>query len=461
MVDDHIARTGCFGLLPASDLRTEKCEKFRPHHVNYMVGERFSLKRILQQTWMGYVIAALGIMAVTVILHPFHSEINSTTIALAFLLDVLFAAILWGSGPALVAAVLGMLSFNFFFLPPVRTFIISDPQNWIALATFFTTAIAVGQLSARAKRRAAEAETGRNEIERLYHELQDAFERASHAEALRQSEKLKTALLDAVTHDMRTPLTSIKASATVLLDEAQKSASAHPTFKLDDESRQEMLEVINEESDRLNRFIESLLDLARIEAGELHLRHRWGAVDEIIQMARERAKSLTRGREVELNIEDELPVVRVDPKAVAEVVYTLIDNAAKYSPAGTSIRIAAERVGDEMVQIAVEDQGAGIPTHLRERVFDKFFRATQEGEVSARQSPGTGMGLAIARGIVEAHGGSIRIETAAGERGTRVVFTLPIGEEEADVKMLLAHETVETGRTSSPADAPDVARRMS
>lgn len=410
---------------------------------------------------MGYAIAALGIMAATAMLHPFHREVNSTTVALAFLLDVLFSAILWGSGPALVASVLGMLSFNFFFLPPVKTFSIADPQNWIALATFFITAIAVGQLSARAKRRAKEAESGRQEIERLYHELRDAFERASHAEALRQSEKLKTALLDAVTHDMRTPLTSIKASATVLLDEARKHASAQHPFTLDDESRQEMLEVINEESDRLNRFIESLLELARIEAGELHLRHRWGAVDEIIGMARERAKSHTRGRAVVLDIEEELPLVRVDPKAVAEVVYTLIDNAAKYSPADTSIRIVAQRSGDEMIQIAVEDSGQGIPAHLRERVFDKFFRAMRDGDTGARQPPGTGMGLAIAKGIVEAHGGSIRIETVAVGQGTRVVFTLPIGDEDADANMPPGHERDETGRPLNPAELPDTASRMS
>ena len=115
----------------------------------------------------------------TIVLAPFHTRINSTTVALIFLLVVLLVALFRGSGPALVASVLGMLSFNFFFLPPIYTLSIAHAQNWVALTVFFTTAVAVGQLSARAKRRAEEAETAKQELERLYSELRDAFERAS------------------------------------------------------------------------------------------------------------------------------------------------------------------------------------------------------------------------------------------------------------------------------------------
>ena len=380
-----------------------------------------------------YLLAVIGIISVTALLAPIRDQINHTTVALALLLVILFVATLWGSRPALLASVLGMICFNFFFLPPVGTFHIADPDNWIALAAFLITAITAGQLSARAKRRAEEAEAGRREIERLYNELQDAFERASHAEALKQSEKLKTALLDAVTHDLRTPLTSIKASITTLLDDAHEETDGEQPVTLDAESRQEMLEVINEESDRLNRFIGGLIELARIEAGEMHLRRRWGAVDEIVSAALARAKALTRGHEVEVEIESELPVVRVDERALSEVVYTLIDNAAKYSPPGTVIRINARCDSEGLIQIAVEDKGDGIPTELRERVFDKFFRATRDGDISTHQPSGTGMGLAIARGIVEAHDGKIWIESSANGKGTRVVFTLPIGEQERSV----------------------------
>ena len=392
-------------------------------------------RSVLDQKWAGYVVAALSVVATTVVLKLLGDHVNAATVSLALLLNVLFIATRWGSWPALVASILAMLCFNFFFLPPFKTFNIAATDNWIALVAFLVTAVTAGQLSARAKKRAEEAELGKREIERLYAELRDAFERASHAEALRQSEKLKSALLDAVTHDLRTPLTSIKASITTLLDEVRGRANEAPVT-LDAESKVEMMEVIDEESDRLSRFINGLIELARIEAGELQLRRRWGAVEEIISTALDRAAPITRQHHIELDIEKELPGVRVDERAVSEVVYTLIDNAAKYSAKGSTIRIVARHAGDELIQMSVEDEGRGIPTHLRDRVFDKFFRATRDGDISTQQPSGTGMGLAIAKGIIEAHDGKICIESGAGGKGTRVVFTLPIGDEEIveDVK---------------------------
>jgi two-component system sensor histidine kinase KdpD len=367
---------------------------------------------------------------VTTALGPFHEQINSTTVALAFLLVVLFVALFWGSRPALLASVVAAVCFNYFFLPPLYTLTIAHPQNWVALIVFFTTAMAVGQLSALAKQRAEEAEQARSEIESLYRQLQVAFEQASQAEALKQSEKLKSALLDAVTHDLRTPLASIKASITTLIDEAQGRTEDDQPVSLDAASRFEMLEIINEESDRLNRFIGGLIEMARIEAGELGLRRRWGPIDEMVSAAIARADPVTQRHFVRIDIEKELPVVRVDERAVSEVVYTLVDNAAKYSPEGSSIRINARRAGEEVIQVEVEDNGCGIPPEFRERVFEKFFRATRDGDITTHQPSGTGMGLAIAKGIVEAHQGKIWIEPGTGGKGTRVVFTLPIGDEE-------------------------------
>lgn len=381
---------------------------------------------------LGYGVALVVICAATVVLRSFGDHVNPTTVALTFLLIVLFLATAWGSKPAVLASIVAASSFNYFFLPPVGTFAISDPHNWVAIIAFLLTAVTVGQLSARAKQRTEEAEVGKREIERLYEELRDAFERASHAEALRQSEKLKSALLDAVTHDLRTPLTSIKASITTLLDEVRGRTNGNQLVALDYESKIEMMEVIDEESDRLNRFISGLIELARIEAGEMHLRRRWGAVDEIISAALQRAEPITRGHDVQLSIETDLPVVRVDERAVSEVVYTLVDNAAKYSPKGTSIRITAQRYDDGLIKMAVEDSGEGIAVDLRERVFDKFFRATRDGDIRTNRPSGTGMGLAIAKGIVEAHQGKIWIESGSGGKGTRVVFTLPIGDDEDD-----------------------------
>ena len=379
---------------------------------------------------LGYIVAVVVIAAATVVLKVFGGHVNPTTVALTLLLIVLFVATAWGSKPGVLASLLGVACFNFFFLPPYGTFTIAEPGNWIALVAFMITAITAGQLSARARRRAEEAEKGRREIERLYQELQAVFERASQAEAFRRSEKLKSALLDAVTHDLRTPLTSIKASITTLLDEVRGGSHQEAVVALDSKSRREMMEVIDEESDRLNRFIGGLIDLARIEAGELHLRRRWSAVDEIISTALARAAPITQAHHVKVDIESELPVVRVDEQAISEVVYTLVDNAAKYSAGVANIRISAGRSADGMIRMSVEDQGEGIALDLRERVFDKFFRATRDGDIRTHQPSGTGMGLAIAKGIVEAHDGKIWIESGTDGKGTRVVFTLPMGAEE-------------------------------
>ena len=245
------------------------------------------MKQNYIKNFLPYALAVSGIAILTAGMFALESHINPITVALIFLLFVLFLATVFGSKPAIFCAVLAMLCFNFFFLPPVGTFTISDTENLIALFAFLMVAITAGQLSAKAKRRAEEAE-------RLYRELQNAFEKASEAEALKRSEKLKSALLDAVTHDLRTPLTSIKASVTMLIEE-QAQDSVHVT--LEREGRGELLEVIDEETDRLNDFVESMVELARIEAGEFSLRKTQSEVEEIISNALQRAgKFYSRNR---------------------------------------------------------------------------------------------------------------------------------------------------------------------
>jgi K+-sensing histidine kinase KdpD len=396
-----------------------------------MTFSRFN--RLVREGKLGFWVAVGGVTTLTLLLTPFlPGRVNSTTVALALLLLVLLIATRWGSCLAVVIAVLGAFYFNYFFLPPVGTFTIADPDNWVALFAFLVTALVVGQLSARAKQRAEEAEAGRREIERIYRESQEVFERASEAAALRRSEQLKSALLDAVTHDLRTPLTAIKASATTLL--AELRAEGDGAFKLTPEDRREMLEVIDEETDRLNSFIGSMVELARLEAGAFVLPRRWGDVEEIVTAALQRAERVTQGHRVEVALPPELPLVRADERALAEVVYTLVDNACKYSPAGTRVLIRAEVLSeDEMIQVTVEDEGPGIPPELRGKVFDRFFRATPEAK-KLRNSGGSGLGLAIARGIVEAQGGSIWFEDGARGRGTRVHFTVPIGDDEEVAK---------------------------
>ena len=378
------------------------------------------LKTLAVKQFLGYIAAVVVIGAATAVLKVFGGHVNPTTVALVLLLLVLFVATAWGSKPAILASLLGVACFNFFFLPPFGTFSIAEPENWIAFIAFVITAVTAGQLSARARQRAEEANAARTEVERLYHELQDSFERSSQAKALKQSERLKSALLDAVTHDLRTPLTAIKASATTLLDD-QRSLKTGET-RLGEEGRQEMLEIIDEEADRLDRFIGGLMELARIEAGEMQLRRRWSSLDEIIMAAMKRAEPRTRAHKIELWLDDELPSVNVDEPALVELVYVLVDNAAKYSAPGSVIKVAAKAGIDNTVRVIVEDQGPGIPVELRERVFDKFFRAMRDGDQGKH---GTGMGLAIAQGIVEAHGGRIWIEAGEAGAGARFIVELP------------------------------------
>ena len=384
---------------------------------------------MFQMTKKGAGAAVAGVVVVTLALVPFRDTLSSATVALTLLLVVLLTATYFGAPPAYLAAVISFLSLNFFFLRPFNTFSIAGVENWIALFVFLITALVTGELSGRARRRAEEAQQGKIEIERLYKELQGTFARLSEAEALRRSEQLKTALLDAVTHDLRTPLTSIKASVTTLLKESNSTSDGNSQLHLDDEGRQEMLEVINEESDRLNHFIEGIVELARIQGGDLEFKHEWGPVDEMIAMAAQRAQPFAEAHSIVIEVQDELPLVRVDPRAVAEVVYLLIDNAAKYSPANTRIAIRARREKDEFMAIEVEDEGVGIPNELREKVFDKFFRARPDVAKALERPSGMGMGLAIARGIVQSQGGRIWIEDGRTGRGTRIIFTIPIGDE--------------------------------
>lgn len=359
-------------------------------------------------SFVGIIVAVASVGAATVSLLPLRETVGSATVVLIQLFVVVLVATIFGRLAALVASLLAAFSFNFFFLEPFFTLRISEPQNWVALLVFLAVAVTVGHLSATSNRRRAEAE-------RLYKELGEAFEKASEAEALRRREKLKTSLLDAVTHDFRTPLTSIKAAVTMLIDDNQLE---NQEKTLDQHGKTELLEVINEETDRLNTFVESMVELARFQAGENELRRSSVTAEEIVVKAAKRAKSLRPGHRLTSHIESSLPALSVDSRAIVEAVYNLINNAAKYSPAGTTIHIAASRQNGG-IRFSVEDEGPGIPEAERESVFERFYRGPNNGNAN-----GLGMGLAIVRGIIEAHGGRIWIES--GKTGARFVFDLPV-----------------------------------
>lgn len=378
-----------------------------------VVSEGSSKRRALR----GIAASAALVIGVFLLLLPFKEDLNTTEVALTLLLVVLLASTFFGSRAGLAASVAGILGFNFFFLPPFHTFTITGTENWTAFAAFVVTALVAGQLSGYAKRRAAESERQKREIEGLYDELRQAFDKASEAEALKRSEMLKTALLDAVTHDLRTPLTSIKASVTTLLDVPSKS-------EMDQAGQRELLEVIDEETDRLNEFVEGIVGIAKVESGALDLLRTPSSIQEIIEIAAGRASRILGNRLVETDIPADLPQVFVDPVSIAEVFFTLLDNAAKYSKEGSLIRVRARQMADG-IAVSVEDQGVGIPRPQRERVFDKFYRI-KESEIHTTGS-GLGLGLAIAKGIVESHGGGISVDD--GDDGFRTKFTVTLPTE--------------------------------
>ncbi len=377
----------------------------------------------------GATIAVVAIALATAVLLPFRDYLNPTEVSLLLLLIVLFASTLFGSRAGLAASIAGILCFNFFFLPPYYTLTISDSHNIVAFVAFVVTALIAGQLSGYAKRRAEESERRKTEIEKLYNELQNAFEQASEAEALRRSEKLKSSLLDAVTHDLRTPLTSIKAAVTTLIDENPDRKPDTSRFVLDIEARKELLEIINEETDRLNDFIGGMVELARIRAGDLETRRSWISSEELIRRALDRTKQRLKSRHITIGVEEELPVILVDPVSITEALHLILDNAGKYSPPDTSIRVSAKRSGSDMVEFSVEDHGEGISEDRRSNVFEKFYRP--EGDDTAA-SGGLGLGLSIAKGVVESQQGKIWIEDGTDGFTTRFAFRIPIGDEERE-----------------------------
>ncbi len=447
-------------------------------------------------------------------------HVNPATVGFSFLLAVLVVAATWGLVYAIFMAILATLAYNFFFLPPVGTLTIADPQNWIALAAFLATAVIASHLSDRVRREALNANRRRHDIERLYAfsqqlltcdnvlellnaipgqvvqgfggsaaamflsdrgktyysdlvaqgminaeavqsaagrgeltadesggryfvplrigvrsvgalgivggtlsretleamgsliaiavERAGAMEQLGRAEAARESEKLRTVLLDSVTHEFRTPLTSILASAKALMSDEV----------LDESARKELLAVINEEGERLNRLIGEAAEMAQLDAHQVELQLRPQDIREAIEGAVEESSRTLKEHPVDVSMPDNLPRVRMDLKRIQEVIVHFLDNAAKYSPAGTPIHISAE-VKDRSLKTSVADHGPGIDEFEQGLIFDKFYRGK-----SQRLVHGTGMGLAIVKAIVEAHGGTVGVTSQLGH-GSVFYFTVP------------------------------------
>ena len=464
------------------------------------------------------VVGALGLICGITFFYSRLVHVNSVTVALSFLLAVLGIATRWGLTEALAASVFGMLCFNFFFLPPVGTLTIADPQNWVALFAFVVTAVITSQLSASAKLQALESAHRQHEMERLYtlsrnlllvdsreplaqqianqvakvfdlaafaffdrttdrihragpHDipvedtkLRDAamqgtvfhdsaahttvmpislggppigslafegtsvsetalhaianltaitLERAraqqvaTRAEAARQGEELKSIMLDALAHEFKTPLTPIKAAVTSMLSDGCTS----PTH-------QELLHIVDEETDRLNTMLTEAIQMSRIEAGQLQLHKGPHSMGELVRAQVTKLAESLEGREVKLEIPETLPRVDVDPEFIGILISQFLNNAVQYTPPGSPLTIRTHEEGGEVV-ISIQDQGPGILEPEQHQIFEKFYRGKEHRE----RIPGTGMGLTIAREIVRAHQGRIWVESPPG-KGSKFSFSI-------------------------------------
>lgn len=474
-------------------------------------------------------VASLVAVAGIILFYRHVLRVNQTTVALSFLLAILAVSAVWGMAVSVFMSVLAMLSFNYFFLPPVGTFTIADPQNWVALFAFLITSITGSQLSSRIRKEADEAHRRRREVECLYRfsrqllgegnviqlmnaipdyivesfeagaaelflpqkdkfyrsgfgaahlseekmkaaflndeialdtehseyfipvrlgvrplgslgvsgsqlsrqslealgtlvaiaiERARAVEQLGQTEAERQSERLKSALLDSVTHDFRTPLTSMKAAVTSLLTSPDSGPS---------QSR-ELLSIIDEECDRLNHLVEEAGEMAKLEAGEVALDLAPTPVSDIIEAGLAHCKSVLAGRRVDVRIAPGLPPVRADLERAKEALGQLIDNANLYSPKDQPVTITAELTGDT-VTTSVADRGPGIDDFEQTMIFDKFYRGKDQRYLVR----GTGMGLPIAKAIIAAQQGNISVTSQLGH-GSVFSFTLPVDRGQKDAQ---------------------------
>jgi two-component system sensor histidine kinase KdpD len=348
---------------------------------------------------------ACGLVGLATAFHRFIGLTNTTTVALTYLLIVLAAATAWGLAESLVCSVASTLCFNYFFLAPVGTWAISDTENWVALFSFLAVAVVASQLSERARQKTRQLLRQEEEKARI-------VELARTAELMRRNEAFKSTLLDGLAHELKTPLTSLKASVSAL--------RANQAARSGEEA--ELLSIIEEETDRLNALVSEVLQMARVDAGKLRLNAKPCKVETLVAAAYQNAERVLDGRPVQVAVEPEVPSVWADPELIGTVLRHLLGNAAKYSTPGTPIEVRGS-ANDEHIRISVADHGPGLSEEEIELVFEPYYR----GPATAHLVSGMGMGLAIAKNIVTAHGGRIWAESWPGQ-GTVFTFTLPIAD---------------------------------
>jgi two-component system, OmpR family, sensor histidine kinase KdpD len=468
--------------------------------------DRVPRVRGARRTW-SWVLAVVLPLALTALLHPIRDSVTLSTVLLAYLLGVVLSSLVGGLPPAVVTAVEASLLANYFFVPPVGTFTIAEPENAFAIAVFIGVGAIVATIVDRSAARAAEAARRRAEANVLAslsvgvlrrrdgvralldqaretfgmtsaalfetapgtttsvvevsgknpptspdradvtvdagpgltlalvgaplpasdRRILDAFAtqagavlernrlavKADDAARLRESDAVRTALLAAVSHDLRTPLAGIKASITTLQD---------PELRLSDDDRAALLNDAADSADRLDSLVSNLLDLSRIQTGAVRPRLEPTSLDEVLQ----RALRGVPDHAVDDETDDTLPLIVTDAGLLERSVANLVENAVRHSPDGRRVRLCAAVVPDGQLQLRIVDQGPGVADHDRDRMFQPFQRL---GDVPA--GSGVGLGLAVSRGLAEAVGATLEAEDTPGG-GLTMVLTLPLAPDEPD-----------------------------
>ncbi|HEX3173987.1 MAG TPA: ATP-binding protein [Solirubrobacterales bacterium] len=361
--------------------------------------------------WLGLAAALGAVAAATLLVYPLKSVAPVVSLGVVYLPAILLLSIVWGLRLGLATSVLSAVAFNFFHLPPLHRFTIAEEGNWVALATFALAAAISSAVAELARSQALDAERRRQEADRAKAELEElARERdrmqaeAIEAEALRRSDELKTALLRSVSHDLRTPLTSVIAAGAAL---------GSPT--LTEMERSELSQAVVGEGNRLSRLVENLLDLSRIEAGKAEPHREPADLVETLEAARESAgldPQLAR-----IAAESDLPLLSADATQLERAFANLLENGVRHG-GGRPVQARCRRVGAELV-VRIVDRGPGIPVTERERIFEAFHR------IAGGEPGGSGLGLAIAKGFVEANGGRIAVESLP-HQGTTFVVSFPV-----------------------------------
>jgi two-component system sensor histidine kinase KdpD len=338
----------------------------------------------------GVLFSVAAVAVVTGAVYALRPIAPVLSLGVLYVFAVVAVALVYGLAYAIPVSVASMLTFNFLFLPPLHTFALRDSANWVALAVYIVTAVVVSELATRSRRLARQA---------------------VEAETLRQSDAVKTAILHAVSHDLRSPLTAIRAASEGL---------ESPALDLTGADREGLLETIRIEVRRLERLVENLLDLSRLEAGPTVRRPELWTMDALLARALDQL-----GRDadrVRATLEPGLPPTRVDAAHIERVLVNLLENALKFSSPSDLVDVSAALESGQMV-VRVRDRGPGVAPDDRERIFEPFERGGL--------GRGSGLGLAIARGFAEANGGRVRLEALGEGGGSVFVLELPAAAQTA------------------------------